>query len=182
MELFAAPMVDVSSVSGSYHELHPASSLTGSAELEFYDLALSDHFIDLTKTQLIIKAKVSKANSSALGADDKVALVNNSLHSIFSSTRITLNDVEVASSSSNYPLRAYLETLLNHSVMQKESYLPAQHYHMDDNFSVTGPDPVDQRVEGKTVEATHNAGLDAQYKACKMLNVMDGSWSWSSWS
>lgn len=158
MELFTTPLVDVSTVRGGYQILNPISSPEGSDSLEFVYTKSSEQMLDLTQTLLCCKVQVIKANGKALAAGDKVAMINNSLHSMFSGLSVCLNDVEVSSTASHYGVRSYVETLLNNSLEVKRSLLSAAQYHIDDNLSVTSPDPT---------AGPHNKGLDARQAVCK---------------
>ena len=158
MDLFQTPFVDLSAVGGGFVELNPIASVDGNDSVEFYYPSSSEQFLDLTQTLLRVKAEVTKGNGAALETTDKVAMINNSLHSMFSHARVALNDVDVLSTASNYAIKSYIETVLNNSLEVKKSILTAQQFHIDDNVTVTSPEP-------ETGE--HNKGLDARYAVCR---------------
>ena len=51
-----------------------------------------EEYLDLAKTQLLVKAKITKANGTALDAETKVGPVNLFLHSLFSQVDVSLNE------------------------------------------------------------------------------------------
>ena len=91
LDLFNMPLVDVSSTGGGFVELHPISSIEGGDSIEFFDPALSDQYTVLSKTMMKLKVKVTKADGTRLGdaETDKAALVNNSMHSLFSHINVS---------------------------------------------------------------------------------------------
>ena len=80
-------------------------------------------------------------NDSPVDASVAVALINNTLHSLFSQIEVCLNDVNVLSATTTYPYRAYIETHLNYGTDAKTSRLQAAMYFIDDNLTVSNPIP-----------------------------------------
>ena len=72
----------------------------------------ADLYRDLNNSYLMIKLKVTDAGGANLGANDAVAPSNLPLHTMFSNVSMTICGREISEKDSNYPYRAYLETLL----------------------------------------------------------------------
>ena len=70
--------------------------------------------MDLVRTQLFVKAKIAKANGTAIDAGTQVGPVNLFLHSLFSQVDVSLNERLISPSTNTYPYRAMIETLLNY--------------------------------------------------------------------
>jgi hypothetical protein len=91
-------------------------------DLEFLIPADNDTYIDLN-IQLLIRAKLTKADGTELDATDYTAVTNNFLHSLFSQCSITLNVVTMTPAAGLYHSRAYLETLLTYGSAAVSSHL-----------------------------------------------------------
>ncbi|GFX52302.1 uncharacterized protein F54H12.2 [Trichonephila clavipes] len=88
-------------------------------------------YIDLSQTQLYVKAKIVKVDNTPITKDDTIGPVNLFLHSLFSQVDVSLNDRVVSNSSNTYPYRSYIETLLNHGYDSKISQLTAELFYKD---------------------------------------------------
>ena len=71
----------------------------------------TEDYVDLSKTILVVRAKVTKADGTDLDADEKVGIVNNFLHSLFKQVDVFLKQKQVTEAMRTYAYRAYLETL-----------------------------------------------------------------------
>ena len=131
LDLFTVPPTNTSMECGSMIEHLPLSK-PQDGPLEF-DISSAEDYVDLGRTFLYIKAKIVKANGTALSNDTKVAPVNLWLHSLFSQVDITLNRKLVTPSVPTYPYKAYLETLLSYGTDAKESQLTSQLWYLDNN-------------------------------------------------
>ena len=74
----------------------------------------ADLYRDLNNSYLMIKLKVTDAAGANLGANDAVAPSNLPLHTMFANVSMTICGREISEKDSNYPYRAYLETLLTY--------------------------------------------------------------------
>jgi hypothetical protein len=55
----------------------------------------TEDYMDLAKTILVVGAKVTKDNGTNLGADEKVGVMNNFLHSLFKQVDVFLKEKQV---------------------------------------------------------------------------------------
>lgn len=112
LALFNDPKVPVTHQKVQFVEYRPTSQLNSGA-LQFTIDPSANQYIDLKRTKLHIKVKITKADGSALGTQDRVAPINLVLHSLFSQIDVQLQqELVTGSASQSYPYKAYLETLL----------------------------------------------------------------------
>ncbi|GFT26035.1 uncharacterized protein F54H12.2 [Trichonephila clavipes] len=88
-------------------------------------------YLDLSQTQLHVRAKIFKSDGKVITNENKVGPVNIFLHSLFSQVDVCLNERTVSSSNNTYPYRAIIETLLNHGYDSKTSQLTSELYYKD---------------------------------------------------
>ena len=121
LDLFSVPPTQVSLEKGSWidHQL-----VSDGGPITFLCPGTED-YVDLSKTILVVRAKVTKANGNDLDADEHVGIVNNFLHSLFKQVDVFLKEKQVTQATGTYAYRAYLETLLNYGPTAKESQLTA---------------------------------------------------------
>ncbi|GFX11287.1 uncharacterized protein F54H12.2 [Trichonephila clavipes] len=101
------------------------------APVEFHISGSAEDYIDLSQTQLYVKAKIVKVDNTPITKDDTVGPVNLFLHSLFSQVDISLNNRVVSNFINTYPYRSYIETLLNHGYDSKTSQLTAKLFYWD---------------------------------------------------
>ncbi|GFU82026.1 uncharacterized protein F54H12.2 [Trichonephila clavipes] len=114
LELFNLPGTQTVIQDGKWKQFHPLSNVFDNAPVEFHISGNAEDYIDLSKTQLYVKAKIVKVDNTPITNDDTVGPVNLFLHSLFSLVDVSLNDHVVSNSSNTYPYGSYIETLLNH--------------------------------------------------------------------
>ena len=123
LDLFSVPPTQTSLEKGHWVEHQPVSSVADAGPITFTVPGTEDYF-DLSKTILVVRAKVTKADGADLDADEKVGIVNNFLHSLFKQVDVFLKEKQVTQATSTYAYRAYLETLLNYGTVPKDSHSP----------------------------------------------------------
>lgn len=113
LDIFQKQGTDMSVVSSHSTDYFPSSPLTDSlAPITFNVMGTNEHYIDLSKTRLYMRMKVTKADGTALGATDFTVPANNICHSAFNQCTVWLNDQQITPTSMFYAYRAYLERLL----------------------------------------------------------------------
>ena len=86
----------------------------------------------IQETYVEARIEIVKADGTSLPESDKKPTpVNNILHSLFESVRITVNDFLISTSASHYPYKSYISTCLTYSTMAKNSHLQTQGYYQD---------------------------------------------------
>ena len=96
LDLFSVPPTQVSLEKGLWIDHQPVSSVSDGGPITFLCPGTED-YIDLSKTILVVCAKVTKANGNDLDAheDEHVGIVNNFLHSLFKQVDVFLKEKQV---------------------------------------------------------------------------------------
>ncbi|KAL9973271.1 hypothetical protein ACROYT_G019701 [Oculina patagonica] len=136
--------------------------------IEFNVSGSGEEYLDLAKTQLFVKAKITKANGTALDPNTKVGPVNLFLHSLFSQVDVALNERLISPSTNTYPYRAMIETLLNYGEDAKSSQLSMAMFYKDTPGKMDEADPVAE-------DADANLGLKARYAFTKEISSAAGA-------
>ena len=120
LDLFSVPPTQTSLEKGHWEEFQPVSSVSDGGPITFLSPGTED-YVDLSKSILVVRAKVTKADGTNLDADMKVGVVNN----LFKRVDVFLKEKQVTQATGTYAYRAYLETLLNYGPAAKKSQLTA---------------------------------------------------------
>ena len=165
LDLFSIPPTQVSLEKGHWIDHQPISSVTDNGPITFVSPGTED-YVDLSKTILVVRAKVTKANGADLDADEEVAPVNNFLHSLFKQVDVFLKEKQVTQATGTYAYRAYLETLLNYGPSAKQSQLTAALFYKDTagRMDITNP---------TLVGAAANHGLNARYAFSQESGIVE---------
>ena len=129
----------------------PTSQLTHGAPITF-SIPPSPKYIDLKQTRLHVKCRILKGDGSTLPpasildppAEAKVGPINNLLGSLWSQVDVSLQQQVITSTvSTNYPYKAYLDTLLTSGYEAENSHLQAQLFYKDSEMdSPEANDPI----------------------------------------
>ena len=156
LDLFSVPPTQVSLEKGLWIDHQPVSSVSDGGPIMFLSPGTED-YVDLAKTILVVRAKMTKANGNDLDANEKVGIVNNFPHSLLKQVDVFLKEKQVTQATGTYAYRAYLETLLNYGPAAEESQLTAAMFYKDTAGKMDVADP--------TLAATNaNMGLKKRYK------------------
>ena len=131
LELFTSPPINISMDSGAYVVHRPITAVTDDSPLEFQVTASPEDYVDLGRTKLQIKVKITNVDGTNLANDAKISTCNLLMHSLFSQVDCKLNETLVSPSVNTYPYKAYLEKLLAYGKASKESWMSAEFYHKD---------------------------------------------------
>jgi hypothetical protein len=165
LDLFSVPPTQVSLEKGYWMDHQPVSSVSDGGPITFLSPGTED-YIDLSKTLLVVRAKVTKASGEDLDADEKVGIVNNFLHSLFKQVDVFLKEKQVTQAMGTYAYRAYLETLLNYGPAAKHSQLTASMFYKDTAGKM---DVANLTLAGNNA----NLGLTTRYKFSKESGVLE---------
>lgn len=146
LDLFIVPPTQTSIESGAYVEYNPIATISQGTPIEFCITGAGQDYLDLSNTQLYVRAQIIKANNNPV-TDDHVGPSNLFLHSLFSEVDITLNDTLVTSSNNTYAYRSYLETLLSYGDSAKTSQLTSALYYKDVATHLEDTNPHDPNTE-----------------------------------
>lgn len=129
-DVFTELGYDVSVNSSQMVEYHPTSAITPTAPIEFHVPANDVQYLDLSRTRIKLRLKVTSAAKADLAAQaDKNILnyapANYIVASAFESVKVKLHDTEITTKNSLYPYQAYLETLLSYGSDYKKGQAEA---------------------------------------------------------
>ena len=122
--------------------------------------------MDLTKTILVVHAKVTKGDWNDLDADEKVGIVNSFLHSLFKQVDVFLKEKQVTQVTGTYAYPAYLETLLIYDLVAKRPQLTAAMFYKDTAGKMDVADPM-------LTAANANLGLKKRYAFSHESGVLE---------
>ncbi|XP_061190426.1 uncharacterized protein F54H12.2-like [Saccostrea echinata] len=113
LSLFASPTNQVAVEKVYFTEARPISSIgVSDTPIEIVVSGSGAEYIDLKRSKLYVKARILKADGTALAEQEKTGIVNLPLQSMFSQMDVYLNNKLVSFNTNNYPWKAYLKTIL----------------------------------------------------------------------
>ena len=155
LDLFQVPPTQGSLNKSHWIDHQPVSSVTEHGLITFMSLGTED-YIDLSKTILFVRAKVTKADGTDLDADEKVGPVCNFLPSLFKQVDVFLKEKQVTQATGAYNYRSYIKALLNYEPPAKQSQLTALLCYKDTAEKMDIAHPT-------AAAANANLGLKARY-------------------
>lgn len=160
LALFEKPVIDAGVEKVRWIEYKPVNQISHGSNIEFVVSGNGNQYIDLRRTRLYIKAKVTLEDGRPLPSDEpimtadgkrgdphinsKVGPINLWLHSLFNQVDVYLQQKLVTSSNTNYYLKAYLDTLLfckykdSYGNLQAELFFKDTGGHMDETDPLIG--------------------------------------------
>ena len=121
LDLFLLPPTQSSFQKGKSIDYHPITSLSDGGPIEFNVSGSGKEFLDLARSYLYLKVKISKADGSNLDGTSKVGFANYPIASLFNQVDVILGGKLI--SSATYAHRSILEVLLNYDKEAAESQL-----------------------------------------------------------
>ena len=91
----------------------------------------SGDFIDLRRSFLSVKFKVTKADGTALAATDHIGTANNMLSSLWSQVEVYLNGTLVSPNVNLFPHTSMFNTYLEKSLRQKSTIMRSSGFYHD---------------------------------------------------
>ena len=104
-------------------QLLPLSGEKNATMLEFSIPGDSSEYVDLSSLTLYLQVEVQNQDSTELGEQDEVSLINLWPAAMFKQVDLSLGHTIVSSASNTYPYRAYIESLLSYSEDVKNNQL-----------------------------------------------------------
>ena len=153
--LFNDPPYNTAEDKISWVEYRPTFiSQGGYSSIHFHIAGNATQYVDLSQSEMFVQLKIEKIGA-AFGDDDSALPIDQIFHTMWSSVDVSLNQVQVSTSGTNYMYKAAIENLLNYNKVTKEIQLSAIGMTPDTaNFSSTKP--------GQGIPATgSNSGLVA---------------------
>ena len=131
LDLFTVPPTQIAIENGSFSEYNPISSISDNVPIEFYVSGSGSQYLDLSNTQLYVRAQIVRGNNTPIDNTSEVGPINLLMQSLWSDLEIKLNDKIVTSSNNTYGYRAYIETLLSYGESAKKSHLTSALFQKD---------------------------------------------------
>lgn len=126
-------LTDVSILESFEEKVYPSFNISGSdhsTPCEFV-LPASSYYTDLSSISLVVIGKLTNAAGGTLTDADKSVPVSNFLHGLWTDLEISLNGVNLTSSSSNYNYISYLLRLFSTSKDAKETKFASELFFPD---------------------------------------------------
>ena len=112
-EYFAPEQIQTSIDRSFVREYSPISTLQHLVPIQFTVPGSDSLYLQLSKSYLYIRAKITLPNGNNIAGGDEVGPINLPLHAMFSQVEFDLGGKVISDSNGLYPYRAYFETLLN---------------------------------------------------------------------
>ncbi|XP_061191760.1 uncharacterized protein F54H12.2-like [Saccostrea echinata] len=133
LSFFASPTNQVAVEKVYFTEARPISSIgVADTPIEIVVSGSGAEYIDLKRSKLYVKARILKADSNALAANEKTGIINLPLQSMFSQMDVYLNNKLVSFNTNNYPWKAYLKTVLFSGEEELSSQKQSELYFKDE--------------------------------------------------
>ena len=123
LDLFLLPPTQSSFRKGKSVDYHPITSLSDDGPIEFKVSGGGKEFLELARSYLYFKVKVSKPNGSNLDGASKVGFANYPIASLFNQVDVSLGGKLISSATNTYAHHSILEVLLNYDTEAAESQL-----------------------------------------------------------
>lgn len=100
--------------------------------IEFLIPGNGSEYLDLSMTRLKLKIKITTEKGEDIPSDnDKVGIINNFFHSLFSNVQVELNQRCISTQNNLHPFKAYITNLLSYGSDSKNTFLQNQCYFKD---------------------------------------------------
>ena len=123
LDLFLLLPTQSSFQKGKTIDYHPITSLSDGGPIEFKVSGSGKEFLDLARSYLYLKVKVSKTDGSNSDGASKVGFANYPIASLFNQVDVILGGKLISSATNTYAHRSILEVLLNYDKEAAESQL-----------------------------------------------------------
>ncbi|MEW8547028.1 MAG: hypothetical protein AB2693_26230 [Candidatus Thiodiazotropha sp.] len=131
LSIFQHAPTDTSVQTMEWIEYRPVNQLSDGVPLEFNVSPQSSAYVDLKRSLLNVKLRLVGTDNAPIQDADVVGLVNLPLHSIFSQIELSLQQTPLGHTGTNYPYKAYIDTLLKTSETQQNHFLSSQLFYKD---------------------------------------------------
>jgi len=138
IDFFTEPPYENVIRDGQYNKIEPTVK---SDKQIIFDIPPNPKFLDLSKSSIVIKIKITTDEGAELTDASPVGPVNNTFHSIIRQATVFINNTEIENSDDGYFMRAITSAILNHGIDAKNSFLQNSLYIPDtpgqmENFAI----------------------------------------------
>jgi len=163
LDLFQKPPVLLNFDYGLVQESYPLTGFDGPT-IEFELRTDRNVFLDMQEIALKLCVQlVSLPSGEPVDESDKVTLVNNALHSLFSNCEVSINGEQVSTSNSLYAHKSFITTEWSHPSGCKKNILACQGYNYQvdpDNFEDIYADVGSTYADGNIVHLFGRLAVD----------------------
>lgn len=163
LELFTTPPTQGAYEKIQWVDYRPVAQIKEDAPVEFVIPASGSQYLNLKQTYLHIKAKLVQEDGSDLTLEDRVAPVNNMIHSLWDQVDVLFQQKLISSSTKNYQYKSMMETLLTYDAGAKNTQLQSAGFFKDTAGLMDAADPV----------TGGNSGLAKRYNLMLQSRVCD---------
>ena len=131
LDLFSTGPSEIGIQQREWVEVAPIATIMEDSPIEFNLQGNPLRYIDLCQTFLNVKIQVLKSDGTHIPKDASVAPINLTLQSIWRQVDLKLGQVPIPGVGTNYPYKAYIDTLLLKNANAKKTQLQGQLYNKD---------------------------------------------------
>ncbi len=142
MSLFHPPPTEKAVLKHSIVEYRPVSQIAEGSTIEFNIPGTTTQYVNLKKSRLHVKCKLTKADKTPVDEENLVGLVNLSLHALFRQIDVMLQQKVVSPDvGTNYPYKALIDVLLHTATDVNQSQIQAEFFFKDEAGLMDATDP-----------------------------------------
>lgn len=119
LSIFIPPPANTAIQRREWFEYRPVNQISDYVTLDFLVPPQAAGYMDLKRSTLRVKVRLTDSNDKPISKDENVALVNLPLHSLFTQVDCSLQQTGVGQTGTNYAYKAYIDTLLSTSANDK---------------------------------------------------------------
>jgi hypothetical protein len=131
LDIFTPPVVQTGILDGNWYHYKPTTSIIDSRQITFMVPGNGDQYVDLSRSIMVLKLQIVKANGDVYDNQALVGGVNNFFDSVISDIKVEFNNKIVSNSMHMYHYRSYIEDLYNYNMAAKSSHLTASLWEQD---------------------------------------------------
>lgn len=131
LSIFEPAPTDTSLQSREWIEFRPVNQIADGVALDFNIAAQSVSYIDLKRSVLNVKLRITQADNTPIDDSTNVGLINLPMHTIFRQLDVSFQQTQLGHSGQNYPYKAYIDTLLRTNETIQKSTLTDQLFFKD---------------------------------------------------
>lgn len=131
LSIFEPAPTDTSIQTREWIQYRPVNQISDNSALDFNIPPQSSAYIDLKRSVLNVKLRLTKANNAPIQDEEIVGLVNLPFHSIFNQIEVAFQQTSLGHEGTNYPYKAYIDTLLKTNEAQQKGLMTSQLFFKD---------------------------------------------------
>ena len=162
LSIFEPAPTDTSLQTREWIQYRPVNQISDNSAVDFNIPPQSSAYIDLKRSVLNVKLRITKADNTPIDVAQVCGLVNLPLHSIFNQIEVAFQQTSLGHAGTNYPYKAYIDTLLKSSRSQHSGLMTSQLF-----FKDTGDHDDSDAKTGS------NNGLALRSKYTKVGDIVD---------